>query len=694
MLSAIRLSFVLAVQLVHPFVQCSSNYSGTEKKLSRGEGFSHDIKRCNWVCRVTASDFTKHCDPVFTKKRLIKFHVKYDLTVDKKCLKQGSDKTLDKFIEGDYDVWTPANITLSSFSRAIQGIWSLSVCYERGQIDGFCRFEPRMTTALRSGGEVEESIEEKGYVLIKEKEVQPSWFPDYVVFIIVLPSIVFVAYSPALLCIFSPTLFMENGIRYIGLERASPVSIRGFLGNNLFSKDCSIFESTSRYHRGKKCIFRLMFMVFLFLLITIPGIIGYRVMRPYLLFSGPFHIVSLAIFYTMAVCFLLCPPRVSPEVKKCFACRELKPNPPSRCLCVDLPRMIFNHMRIQPLILMKCWSWFVRSLQRYFQIINPKGYTRWVIRVPLFFIFFLTLPFAIILLLIASLLKLGNGLLDSCPQYIVLQSTGWREFLSKLYTSSLFVRLPALKKFVHLFIAVCFICLPCFGGYILWTSAFMGVLLCIILALTMVLLFPEESLPYTACFLLFCYHLMSAYSSFTNGYHDLSLAIFYCYKKQTSDQISQEELCANDRNVTTDPSESKRKMVKIPKELFDMACEEVKPIREALCLLFLKDAFILTFLFLVVYLTMQLHIDVNFVTKTTVAVFTGLFPKIVSKYFEGERQKRMEALAIEERVPKIVEAYLNRVPRANQGQENSGADTDEVRLQVDESEENTEIVNT
>ena len=126
--------------------------------------------------------------------------------------------------------------------------------------------------------------------------------------------------------------------------------------------------------------------------------------------------------------------------------------------------------------------------------------------------------------------------------------------------------------------------------------------------------------------------LMSAYSSFTNGYHDLSLAIFYCYKKQTSDHISQEELCANDTNVTTDPPESKCKMVKIPKELFDMACEEVKPIREALCLLFLKVAFIFTLLFLVVFLTMQLHVDVKPVTKTIVAVFTGLFPKIVSKY--------------------------------------------------------------
>lgn len=197
--------------------------------------------------------------------------------------------------------------------------------------------------------------------MIKEKEVQPSWLPPGLpVVILVPPSFLFCAYSPVLLCLFSPTLFMENGIRYIVLERVSPVSIRGFLGDNLFFKDFSIFESTSRYHRVKN-IFSVscIYMVFLLLLVTIPGIISYRVMWPYLLFSGPFHIVSLALFYTMAVCCLLCPPRVSPEAKKCFACRELKSNPPSQCLCVDLPRMIFNHMRIQPLILIKCSSWFV-----------------------------------------------------------------------------------------------------------------------------------------------------------------------------------------------------------------------------------------------------------------------------------------------------------------------------------------------
>ena len=54
----------------------------------------------------------------------------------------------------------------------------------------------------------------------------------------------------------------------------------------------------------------------------------------------------------------------------------------------------------------------------------------------------------------------------------------------------------------------------------------------------------------------------------------------------------------------------------------------------------------------------------------------------------------MEALTIEEKAPKIVEAYLNRVQRDNEGQENSGADTDEVSLQVVKSEENIATVYT
>ena len=137
-------------------------------------------------------------------------------------------------------------------------------------------------------------------------------------------------------------------------------------------------------------------------------------------------------------------------------------------------------------------------------------------------------------------------------------------------------------------------------------------------------------------------------------------------------------------NTTNNCSDDKHNggVVKIPKDLFDMACEELKPVRESLCLLVFKVVFIASFLFLAFYLTMELDFGVKPLTKTMVAVLIGLFPKIFSKYFEGERQKRVEALIIEETAPKIVEAFLNSVLRANQGQENSGADADEVSLLV------------
>ena len=132
--------------------------------------------------------------------------------------------------------------------------------------------------------------------------------------------------------------------------------------------------------------------------------------------------------------------------------------------------------------------------------------------------------------------------------------------------------------------------------------------------------------------------------------------------------------------------------MKISKELFDIACEELKPVRESLGLLVFKVVFIVSFLFFVFYLTMQLYCGVKPLTKTVVAVVTGLFPKIVRKYLDGERQKRVEPLIIEDKAPKIVEAYLKSVLQANQGQENSGADTNEVSLQVVESEENIAII--
>ena len=686
MLSAAPHCFVvlLAVQLV----QSSPQDNGREEEHSVGEGFSNHAT-CSWNCRVTESDFTKQCDPEFTKKRLIKFNVYYDLELNKKCLNQTSYKSLHYFTD-NFNVWTPANITLSSFSRGIKGVWTLTwiiSCYEEGQIKGFCHFEPRSITILRPRDfrkEVKESIEEMGYVVFTTQEVQSSWVSGYFVFIIVL-AVLFSIYLPALLCLFPPTLVMENGIRYIVLEGASPVSIRSAVGNNLFFNDCSIVKPT-RCQTGKMFIFRLL----LVMLSILPVALGVVIVNPYLsIFAHPFRTVCVAIYSIKIFFWLLFLHTVKPEMKKCFACQTLKCNPRAQCLCPDIPRQILNHMRAQPLILAKRWSLFVRGLQRYFEIITLKGLkTRWVIRGPLFLLFLLTLPFAVILLLLSSLLRLCIEFFSTVPQFVFLRS-GSQAFLSKLYMSSLFVRLPALKRCFQLIDNSVVALLAVLGAGYLLSCASLGILLTLLLAVILALLFPDESPPIVACFLLFCYYLMSSYSSFSNRYHDLSLAIFNCYKKQ-SHRISHEGLCTN---VKTDPSKSKRNVIKIPKELFDMACEELKPIRETLCILILKVAVISSFVFFVFYLTMQLHVGLKPVTKTAVAFFTGLFPKVFSTYFGGKRQKRIWALAIEENAPKIVEAYLNRVLLANHGQENSGVDTDEVSVRVDEDEEIVEMVN-
>ena len=654
MLSSYQLCLVVFVA-----AQLGESLSHSTDEQHSLDGFSSDT-RCGWDCTITKSNFGKECDPVFTRKRLIKFNVIYDLFVNSKCLNQTSYKTFGTFTD-DFSVWIPANNTLSSFSRGIKGMWDLFVsCREEGGIRGFCNLDPGTPTTLASPTdlrtEAANTIKEKGYELITKN----PWSHVVKVLLIWL-SIVCTCYIPALLCLFSPTLVMESGILYIVLEGASLVSIRALVGNNVFFKDCSTVASTC-YQTGKMFVVRLLFIAFLILLIA-PGSIVFNIISGVSNISNlthPFMRVCVTLYFIKAVCSLLFYRAVvSTEVKECLACHEFKSNPDGACLCVDLPRRILNHMNIQPLILAKCWSLFVGGLQIYFQIIFLlwKDYTRWVIRVSLILLFLPTFPFAFILSLLVSLVNFFFLFCASTPHVVALSSS-WPACLSKFYRSSLFVRLPALKICVH-FIDYCVLWLAGFGGYCLLMLFFRGVLLTIMLAFTTVLLFSQKGLPFAACFLLFCYYLFSNYSSFTDRYHDLSLTIFNCYKKQT-DQISHDEV---DINTTNNRSDDKHNggVVKIPKGLFDIACEVLMPIREALCYFFFKVVFISSFLFIVFYLTMRLDFGVKPLTKTVVAVLIGLFPWIICKYFEGERQKRVEALIIDEKAPKIVEAYLNSV---------------------------------
>lgn len=697
MLSISQLCFALF--LVAQLGHISSQYNGTERENSVGEGLNKDA-RCSMNCRVIESDFTKQCDSLFTKKRFINFAVGYTVYYEKpetKCSK-AAISTLRRYRW--LNVWRPANTTaVSSFARGIKGVWILIFeegCTEEGKMIVSCTFKPTRTTVQDNQitQKVEESVEEMGFTFITDKE-QPGpllskIFAISFVIIFQMPSFY---YLPALLCIFSPTVGSKNGIPYILLQGAGPISLRGFLGNKLFNMDRSIFPFTSRCHKAKKIFFRVVFMVIPFLLLApapfVANLTPFKVPFCHFNLTHPFVVVCIICYFLHVVysSLFLMIRQATAEERPCYFCRQLSSNP--SCCVGILPRRIISHMRLQPLIVVECLKSFVRGLKKYFRIIIRiwKASTSWVICVPSVTILLLVVPFVIALLLLANLTECLLFLYFTCPLSVAFQDNlfyispmrFWDQF--KDCISNLDIRdiVRRLCLMVRLFLVLS-------GALFLGLFVSLGVLLTFFLAFTMILLFPDQSLPIVACILLICYYLWSIYNSFANKYHDLSLIIFDFYKSE-KDQISNEELelCTEGSTNSTDDRDI---VLKIPKDLFDMACEELWPVREAVCLLLLKVILISTFIFLIFYLSMKLDIDVRPLAKTVLAFVTGLIPKIFLAYFDGNRHKRIEALAVKETVPKIIQKYLKRF---NDGQSNLGADHQEASLAIRGNEENIEI---
>ena len=111
---------------------------------------------------------------------------------------------------------------------------------------------------------------------------------------------------------------------------------------------------------------------------------------------------------------------------------------------------------------------------------------------------------------------------------------------------------------------------------------FAGVSMFIAFLSAFVLLLSEpESLPYVACFVLVLYYIWSSYSSFTNKYQDLALALFKqvkSYKTSRHSQVTNMSLDTDsllENTQTTVGNEDN--VMKIPQKLFFMAREELKP---------------------------------------------------------------------------------------------------------------------
>ena len=132
-------------------------------------------------------------------------------------------------------------------------------------------------------------------------------------------------------------------------------------------------------------------------------------------------------------------------------------------------------------------------------------------------------------------------------------------------------------------------------------------------------------------------------------------------------------------------------LVKIPKELFQMAYEELMPIRESVCVMILKVALIVSFVLFVFSLTMLLNESATPVMRAFLTFASGSVPKIVAIYMDGKRQKSIKTLTADEKIPLIVQKYIEAISAVTQGQEKNGADIDEETSQ-NVNEENIQLV--
>jgi len=481
---------------------------------------------------------------------------------------------------------------------------------------------------------------------------------------------VFVHYSPAFLCLFSPTEVTEHGVRQITLEGASPVSVRSLMGNCFFSEDDGTI-----WHKARKFCVRVV-------IIPLP-FLGPVIFGDILLF-GFFKLHSFQRFmmiccgcYVIQAFYISFFTARSVQAKPCKVCKLVNPKTFS---CQDeLPQLIVGHLRVQPFILVQSWRFFIQYILRYCKMslaVLPTCKVSFVniFRVPIYMIFLSTIPaVAMILLLMIPLLAFG-GIIFSSP--IVILCT----------TRNTAINVP---NFISLAVTYCCTVPATLGA--LYVLIFAGIGTTIVLLVGVQLLFSEESLPYVACFVLVLYYAWSSYSSFTNKYQDLAFALFKHYKKSQDQKFDVRALNSTDQVQENIGADYEDNLMKIPKELFRMACEELMPIRENVCVLLLKVTIIVSFVFLVFLTAMLINVGATPVMKALLTLLTGIVPKIVAIYINGSRQRKIEDMFTDQKIPKILREYFRKASRSCQGPDNYGADVNET-LSQNVNEENIELI--
>ena len=455
---------------------------------------------------------------------------------------------------------------------------------------------------------------------------------------------VFICYSPASLCLLYPTEILQDGVTHIILEGASPVSLRSIAGNFFFSGKEGI------WYKAKTFIAKIF-------IIPLPSFVGATAFVDFGrdgLFKMSLHtlLIVSGFCYCFQAFYMSFFFKRSLRAKPCLLCNILKPKTLS---CnYELPRFILDHLRLQPLILAKCWRFCKCRILNYFKmsvtvIPSYRSSIGFAIRLVLFISL---LPCILVVVAVLFVFVcVGTAPASSLCMY---QVTPIRPLNSKMSMQLL-------------------INIRCGLFFSSWSGVFVLLGLGAVgarnaLERVFLLSLSEEHFPYVACLVSVLYYTWSSYSSFTEKYHELALALYDCYKDSkrtqfqdvpsTSDQLL--ELPNNTRDLDN--------VMAIPKELFRRACEERLPLREGVYKLILKITVIVSTVIIVFSWVTASSFDKTPLMKTLLAFLTFAFPKIVDIYVNGEWQKKLQERVMKEKVPKIVDKFINETSMTTQAQ--------------------------
>ena len=523
----------------------------------------------------------------------------------------------------------------------------------------------------------------------------------------------FVYISPTVVCLFAATEDTYEGFRQITVEGPSPVGFRSLIGNYFFSSDCTL------WHMVRKFIMRVVILPLPFLVpaVFIEYLLYKNVLSSQIsvkerthLFR-PFKMACFACYCFQAFYFYFIIGKTN-CTRSCvdeFARDDKHLNIIWLCYHRELPqRMLTRVHTVRSFLWLSIsspCSWFVTDLIQEAKTCSCSPCTVSIFSFCKFF-------WSIILFLALCVLCLGFVVFCQLPIFFCLLSVAIPIFspfavICPSVSSSLwqlmdvnflhrYILFPVRSVVILLDILVSF--LAAFGVVSVLLYAALGVMVFFQLAIPFV--FSEQSLPEDVCCVMAACFLWRSYRSFTQKYQHLAAVLFEKHQqlkdnghktglnmqtfKPDIDNIKRtpEAPCDRDRravlfeknhrrqrkdygretslnmqNFTPDYGRTIDNVKRIPKELFDMACEELMPIRESVCKLFLETT--LSELFAFIGFSFATMLTVPPATKALLIFAVGLILKIATIFLDRRSRRHFTSEPFDENVREIVKKFIN-----------------------------------